>query len=142
MTSLFILDDLEAIEPLIESLSIGKEDCSAFFRSLLNEAVRSKVSYFVKGNDGKIAGVRLSTFLTRSETDRETEYTPTPELSPNLERAQCLLWHLNRQFWQNMSPDIEKVYYLMAVILAPQFRYTDLADKLVHHNMDEVIYSL
>lgn len=48
------------------------------------------------------------------------------------------IWRCLLQFWADVSPDIDKVYYLMAVVVEQQFRYTDLVDRLIHYNMDEV----
>ncbi|ETN68918.1 hypothetical protein NECAME_19487, partial [Necator americanus] len=65
-------------------------------------------------------------------------HIPYHNLTTRLERAKSVLWHLNQQFWNEASPDINKVYYLMAVVVDPHYRYTDMVDKLVHYNMDEL----
>ncbi|KHJ75541.1 hypothetical protein OESDEN_24843, partial [Oesophagostomum dentatum] len=67
----------------------------------------------------------------------DTEHLPKVDSPTKLDRAKALLFSLNKQFW-NAFPDVDKVYYLMAVIVEPRYRYTDLVDKLVHYNMDEV----
>lgn len=45
------------------------------------------------------------------------------------------------QFWAAVDPDINKVYFLMAVLVSDKYCGTDLADNLIHHNMDEVSLS-
>ncbi|EYC39224.1 hypothetical protein Y032_0668g1349 [Ancylostoma ceylanicum] len=105
---------------------------------VLREAVDSGVSYLVKTDDQQIIAARLSTFRTREDALRDTQHNAFHDFKTNLDRAECLLWHLNQQFWAEASPDIDKVYFLMAVVVDPRFRYTDLVDRLIHYNMDEI----
>ncbi|RCN38092.1 hypothetical protein ANCCAN_15975 [Ancylostoma caninum] len=134
----FIVADLEAVEPLTKSLSLGRDEAVTFFKGLLREAVDSGVSYLVKTDDQQIIAARLSTFRTREDALRDIRHDAFHKFKTNLERAECLLWHLNQQFWAEAPPDIDKVYFLMAVVVDPRFRSTDLVDRLIHYNMDEI----
>ncbi|WKX88344.1 hypothetical protein Q1695_008188 [Nippostrongylus brasiliensis] len=134
----FLVDDPDALDPSIEALSFSREEAITFFEGLVREAINSAVSYVVKTDSNKIVAVRLSTFRTREEAIEDAQTLAYQDISTAVGRAQALLRHLNQQFWNEADSQISKVYYLVAVVVAKNYRHTDIVDQLIHHNMDEI----
>ncbi|KAK5976134.1 hypothetical protein GCK32_007407 [Trichostrongylus colubriformis] len=134
----FLKNDPHALQMVEANLLLNKDEALAFVKGMFPEAIASGVSYLAKTDAHEVVAVRLSTFRTREEAAEEAQGLPYENLSTKLERTLAMLRTLHQQFWAAMDPTINKVYFLMAVLVSEKYRGTDLVDNLIHHNMDEI----
>ncbi|XGW24408.1 hypothetical protein V3C99_006096 [Haemonchus contortus] len=134
----FLVNDPHALDSVQRNLSLSRDDALTFIKGLFNEAISSGVSYLAKTDAHEVVALRLSTFRTRDEAAEEAQGLPYEDLSTTLSRTLAMLRTLHQQFWAAVDPDINKVYFLMAVLVSDKYCGTDLADNLIHHNMDEI----
>ncbi|VDO25565.1 unnamed protein product [Haemonchus placei] len=134
----FLVNDPHALDSVQRNLSLSRDDALTFIKGLFPEAISSGVSYLAKTDAHDVVALRLSTFRTRDEAAEEAQGLPYEDLSTTLSRTLAMLRTLHQQFWAAVDPDINKVYFLMAVLVADKYCGTDLADNLIHHNMDEI----
>ncbi|KAK6030059.1 hypothetical protein OSTOST_03816 [Ostertagia ostertagi] len=134
----FLLNDSYALQSVEKHLQLGRDDALTFLKGLFPEAIDSGVSYLAKTDAHEVVALRLSTFRTREEAAGEAQGLPYEEVSSTITRTLALLRTLHQQFWAAIDPEINKVYFLMAILVADKYRGTDLVDNLIHHNMDEV----
>ncbi|KAK6041517.1 hypothetical protein COOONC_20978 [Cooperia oncophora] len=134
----FLVNDPYALQSVERHLALSKDEALAFVKGLFPEAIASGVSYVAKNDAHDVVAVRLSTFRTREEAAEEAQGLPYEESSTTLARTLAMLRTLHQQFWASIDPEINRVYFLMAILVADKYRGTDLIDNLMHHNMDEI----
>ncbi|EFO16199.2 acetyltransferase [Loa loa] len=152
----FLLTDFLYNEPLNRSINLKAEDSDELFNDLVNVGIASSLSYILRGPDGEIVALRLTSILDRPKEEHHNEdnelstrnksvasdnssrtATKVRRYCPRAQIIVDILQELENKMWMLINPELKRLLLWSVISVHKNYTRRGLAEKMLCYKLDE-----